>query len=147
VEGVVIDTNVFVAAGFNSKSAAARVFEAVTDRFRTPQRPLSLYGGNRSSCRGFRMTAPSRAYPRAPGPSSESLQGRNPRDVGRSVAAGSMGISTRPLRMRPLMTWRAEWSRNRAVVATGLGWPGNKGRRPIRDLRGAGSDERCRGQS
>ena len=27
------------------------------------------------------MTAPSRAYPRAPGPSSESLQGRNPRDV------------------------------------------------------------------
>ena len=32
------------------------------------------------------MTAPSRAYPRAPGPSSESLQGRNPRDVGRSVA-------------------------------------------------------------
>ena len=29
MEGVVIDTNVFVAAGFNSKSAAARVFEAV----------------------------------------------------------------------------------------------------------------------
>ena len=34
------------------------------------------------------MTAPSRVYPRAPGPSSESLQGRNPRDVGRGVAAG-----------------------------------------------------------
>jgi hypothetical protein len=67
------------------------------------------------------MTAPSRAYPRAPGPSSESLQGRNPRDVGRSVALGSMGISTRRLSMRPLMTWRAEGSRNRAVVATGSG--------------------------
>jgi predicted nucleic acid-binding protein len=35
VEGVVIDTNVFVAAGFNSKSAAARVFEGVREgRFR-----------------------------------------------------------------------------------------------------------------
>ena len=31
------------------------------------------------------MTAPSRAYPGAPGPSSESLQGRNPRDVGRKA--------------------------------------------------------------
>ena len=71
-------------------------------------RPFALGRGNASSCRGFRMTAPSRAYPRAPGPSSESLQGRNPRDVGRSVAAGSMGISTRPLRIWPLMTWRAE---------------------------------------
>jgi len=54
------------------------------------------------------MTALSRAYPGALGPSSESLQGRNPRDVGRSVAAGSMGISTRPLTMRPLMTGQAE---------------------------------------
>jgi predicted nucleic acid-binding protein len=35
VEDVVIDTNVFVAAGFNSKSAAARVFEGVREgRFR-----------------------------------------------------------------------------------------------------------------
>jgi predicted nucleic acid-binding protein len=35
VEGVVIDTNVFVVAGFNSKSAAARVFEGVREgRFR-----------------------------------------------------------------------------------------------------------------
>jgi predicted nucleic acid-binding protein len=35
VEGIVIDTNVFVAAGFNSKSAAARVFEGVREgRFR-----------------------------------------------------------------------------------------------------------------
>ena len=35
MEGVVIDTNVFVAAGFNSKSAAARVFEGVREgRFR-----------------------------------------------------------------------------------------------------------------
>jgi hypothetical protein len=44
--------------------------------------------GNGSSCKGFRMTAPSRAYRRAPGPSSESLQGRNPRDAGRNAAAG-----------------------------------------------------------
>jgi hypothetical protein len=28
------------------------------------------------------MPAPSQAYPPTPGPSSESLQGRNPRDVG-----------------------------------------------------------------
>ena len=35
MEGVVIDTNVFVAAGFNSKSAAARVLEGVREgRFR-----------------------------------------------------------------------------------------------------------------
>jgi predicted nucleic acid-binding protein len=35
VEGVLIDTNVFVAAGFNSKSAAARVLEGVREgRFR-----------------------------------------------------------------------------------------------------------------
>ena len=35
MEDVVIDTNVFVAAGFNSKSAAARVFECVREgRFR-----------------------------------------------------------------------------------------------------------------
>jgi predicted nucleic acid-binding protein len=35
VEGVVIDTNVFVAAGFNAKSAAARVLEGVREgRFR-----------------------------------------------------------------------------------------------------------------
>ena len=35
MEGVVIDTNVFVAAGFNSKSAAARVLEGVrAGRFR-----------------------------------------------------------------------------------------------------------------
>jgi len=35
VEDVLIDTNVFVAAGFNSKSAAARVFEGVREgRFR-----------------------------------------------------------------------------------------------------------------
>ena len=35
MEDVVIDTNVFVAAGFNSKSAAARVFEGVREgRFR-----------------------------------------------------------------------------------------------------------------
>ena len=29
----------------------------------------------------------------------------------------------------------------------GVGWPGNRGPRPIRALRGAGSDERCRGRS
>ena len=35
MQDVVIDTNVFVAAGFNSKSAAARVFEGVREgRFR-----------------------------------------------------------------------------------------------------------------
>ena len=35
MEGIVIDTNVFVAAGFNPKSAAARVFEGVREgRFR-----------------------------------------------------------------------------------------------------------------
>ena len=46
-------------------------------------RPAVLqWGRSFSVCRGFRMTAPSRAYPRAPGPSSESLQGRNPREVG-----------------------------------------------------------------
>jgi hypothetical protein len=33
-------------------------------------------------CERFRMTAPSETMPRAPGPSSESLQGRNPREVG-----------------------------------------------------------------
>jgi predicted nucleic acid-binding protein len=34
-KAIVIDTNVFVAAGFNSKSAAARVFEGVREgRFR-----------------------------------------------------------------------------------------------------------------
>ena len=36
---------------------------------------------------------------------------------------------------------------DRAVIATGLAWPGKRGRRPIRGLRGAGSDERCRGRS
>ena len=35
MEGVVIDTNVFVAAGFNPKSASARILEGVRDgRFR-----------------------------------------------------------------------------------------------------------------
>ena len=34
------------------------------------------------------MTAPWRGYPRAPGPLSESLQGRNPRDVGGNAAGG-----------------------------------------------------------
>jgi hypothetical protein len=97
-------------------------------------------------CEGFRMTAPSRAHPRAPGPSSESLQGRNPREVGRNGAAGSMGIWTRSLKMRPLMTWRAERSRSRAMVATRLGSLGNRGPRPILALRDAGSDERCRGR-
>jgi hypothetical protein len=77
-------------------------------RLYDPKPPFASIDSNAGPCRGFRMTAPSRAYPRAPGPSSESLQGRNPRDVGRSVAAGSMGISRRPLRMRPLMRWRAE---------------------------------------
>jgi hypothetical protein len=84
------------------------------DRFRRkppPQR--TCFDG--SFCEGFRMTAPSGAHPRAAGPSSESLQGRNPRDVGRDGAARSMGISTRPLRMRPLMSWRAERSRGVAL--------------------------------
>src|SRR5580700_1279145 len=89
------------------------------------------------------MTAPLRADPRHPGPSSESLQGRNPRDVGRSDAARSMGISTRSLRMRPLMTCGTERLRSRVVVATRLGSLGNRGARPIWSLRDAGSDERC----
>jgi hypothetical protein len=92
------------------------------------------------------MTALSRACPRAAGPSSESLQGRNPRDVGRNAAARFMGISTRPLRMRPLMTWRAERSRSRAVVAARLRSLGNRTARPIWALRDAGSAERCRGR-
>jgi hypothetical protein len=99
------------------------------------------------NCEGFRMTAPSRADPRHPGPSSESLQGRNPRDVGRSDAARSMGISTRSLRMRPLMTCGTERLRSRVVVATRLGSLGNRGARPIWSLRDAGSDERCCGRS
>ena len=37
------------------------------------------------------MTAPLRTYPRAPGPSSESLQGRNPRDVVRQRCRGLYG--------------------------------------------------------
>jgi uncharacterized protein len=32
MEGVVIDTNVFVAAGFNAKSAAARILAAIRER-------------------------------------------------------------------------------------------------------------------
>ena len=34
----------------------------------------------------------------------------------------------------------------RAVVAAGLGWPGNRGPMPIWAMRDAGSDERCRGR-
>ena len=56
MEGIVIDTNVFVAAGFNSKSAAARVFEGVREgRFRliwnepTGARPRSSYDGFHAS--------------------------------------------------------------------------------------------------
>ena len=67
------------------------------------------------------MTAPVLVDRLVMGPSSESLQGRNPRDVGRNAAAGSMGISTRWLRMRPLKKWRAVGSRGRAAVATRLG--------------------------
>ena len=37
------------------------------------------------------MTAPSGSYPRAPGPSSESLQGRNPPGSGRQWCRGLYG--------------------------------------------------------
>ena len=43
-------------------------------------------------CEGFRMTAHHDCEPRAPGPSSESLQGTNPREVGASDAAIAMVI-------------------------------------------------------
>jgi hypothetical protein len=96
-------------------------------------------------CEGFRMTAPSRDWPRALGPSSESLQGRNPREVGGNGAARSMGISTQLLRMRLLMRLPAERWRSRTVVATRLGSPGKRRPTPIRALRGrldTRSDER-----
>ena len=96
-------------------------------------------------CEGFRMTAPSRDWPRALGPSSETLQGRNPREVGGNGAARSMGISTQLLRMRLLMRLPAERWRSRTVVATRLGSPGKRRPTPIRALRGrldTRSDER-----
>ncbi len=67
--------------------------------------------------------------------------------MGRNAAAGSMGISTRPLRIRPLVTWLAEQPRSRAVVAARLGLLGKRNARPIWALPDAGSDERCRGWS
>ena len=84
------------------------------------------------------MTAPSRAQPRAPGPSSESLQGRNPRDVGDNGAAGFMGISTAPSRLRLRMTRRTERLRRQAVVAMRPELPDNKGPRPIWALQNPG---------
>jgi hypothetical protein len=42
-----------------------------------------------------------------------------------------MGISTRPLRMRPLVTWLAEQPWSRVVVAARLGSLGNGKARPI----------------
>src|SRR6202043_3498038 len=98
-----------------------------------------------STCEGFRMTAPSRDWPRALGPSSESLQGRNPREVGGNGAARFMGISTQLMRMRLLMRLPAEGWRSRTVVATRLGSPGKRRPTPIRALRGrlgTRSDER-----
>jgi hypothetical protein len=119
----------------------------------TPGRSLSGAGGSEHAeaegvvgfCEVFRMTAPSRDWPRALGPSSESLQGRNPREVGGNGAARSMGISTRLLRMRLLMRLPAERWRSRTVVATRLGSPGKRRPTPIRALRGrldTRSDER-----
>jgi hypothetical protein len=67
--------------------------------------------------------------------------------MGRNAAARSMGISTRPLGMRALVTWLAEQPRSRAAVAARLGSLGNRKVRPIWAFPDAGSDERCRGGS
>jgi hypothetical protein len=53
--------------------------------------PRRRHAWRGSFCEGFRMTAPSGIYPRAPWPSSESLQGRNPREVGRNVPQAIYG--------------------------------------------------------
>ncbi len=51
----------------------------------TSRQPWCRRDREGGSCEGFRMTAPSRHFPLRWGPSSESLQGRNPRGVeGRS---------------------------------------------------------------
>jgi hypothetical protein len=58
----------------------------------------------------FRVSddGPSRTCGEAPGPSSESLQRKNPREVGGGAAARAMGISARCRRTWPLLTWLAE---------------------------------------
>jgi hypothetical protein len=58
-----------------------------------------------------------------------------------------MGILTRPLRIRSLVTWLAEQLRSGAVVAARLGSLGKRKARPIWALPDAGSDERRRGWS
>jgi hypothetical protein len=60
---------------------------------------------------GCRPTATAR---QAPGPASESLQGRNPREVGSEGASGAMGIWPR----RPGLRW---WDQGLALLITAVG--------------------------
>jgi hypothetical protein len=61
----------------------------------------------------------------------------------RSAGARSMGISRRGLRMRALMTWRAERLWGGAAAVAELGSFGNRGPRLIWALRDAGRNECC----
>ena len=73
------------------------------DQGHSPRDPAALFGGRQDPDRaGATETAlmcrvsddgPSRCERLALGPSSESLQGRNPREVGHGAAARTMGIS------------------------------------------------------
>jgi hypothetical protein len=58
----------------------------------------------------FRVSddGPSRGCGEAPGPWSESLQRKNPREVGGGSAARAMGISARCRLTWPLLRWLAE---------------------------------------
>jgi hypothetical protein len=75
-----IKTRLFI-AGF-SRLVGARIIFDVTKFNRIV---------NVRNCEGFRMTASSWTLRQAPGPSSESLQRRNPREIGQGCGA-AMGI-------------------------------------------------------
>jgi len=69
-------------------------------RFRPDSEGQLTFGGRDPedrSCEGFRMPARDEWCGTRRGPVSESLQGRNPREVGCEGAAGAMGIWARRL--------------------------------------------------
>ena len=72
--------------------------------------------GNDRFCEGFRTTAHHAVALLAWGPSSESLQRRNPRNVGGNGAVHAMGILMRLVLMRELVTWLTGRLRSGAVA-------------------------------
>jgi hypothetical protein len=70
--------------------------------------PYGSVRGAAGNSRPYRERRPIEEVRRVAGPSSESLQGRNPREVGVGAAARAMGIPARGRLAWALPIWLAE---------------------------------------